>query len=81
MAKKPAKRPTTTIAAAPKFDDGLNVLYIGLNKEMKHVCPECGKISGKGILREFKNILYCSRGCVLTLRKREAQNEAQNGTN
>jgi hypothetical protein len=72
MAKKPAKKPMSNVVAAPKIDDGLNVLYIGLNKEMKHVCPECNKMSGKGILREYKGTLFCSKGCVLVFKKRES---------
>lgn len=72
MSKKPAKKPSSPTMAAPKIDDGMNVLYIGLNKELKHVCPECNKVSGKGMLREYKGTLYCSKGCVLVFKRRES---------
>ena len=73
MASKPAKRNVSnSTPSAPKVDDGVNVLYIGLNKTVKHVCPECNKISGKGILREYKNTMYCSRGCVHVMQRRES---------
>jgi hypothetical protein len=70
--KKPAKRNVSNSApAAPKVDDGFNVLYVGA-KSVKHCCPECNRLTGKGILREYKNTLYCSRGCVLVFKRRES---------
>jgi len=73
MANKPAKRNiSNSTPSAPKIDDGVNVLYIGLNKLVKHVCPECNKVSGKGILREYKNTMYCSRYCVHVMQRRES---------
>ena len=73
MAKKPAKRNISNSApSVPKVDDGVNVLYIGLNKSVKHACPECGKVSGKGMLREYKNTMYCSSYCVRVMKGRES---------
>ena len=70
MAKKPAKRNiTNTTVPVVKVDDGYQVLYIGASKSVHHTCPECGKITGRGMLREFKSVLYCSRGCVAVVRK------------
>lgn len=67
MANKPAKRnvSNTTIPTA-KIDDGQNVLYVGAGKSVFHACPICGKSTGKGMIREYKNELFCSRGCVMS---------------
>lgn len=73
MANKPTKKNISNSAPlSPKIDDGVNVLYIGLNKLVKHVCPECNKVSGKGILREYRNTMYCSSHCVHMMQKRES---------
>ena len=72
MAKKPAKRNiTNTTTPVVKVDDGVNVLYIGASKSVHHTCPECGKITGKGMIREYKNTMYCSRYCVNVMQRRE----------
>jgi hypothetical protein len=64
---KPAKRNVSNSApSAPKVDDGQNVLYVGAGKNVFHKCPVCNKSTGKGIVREFKNELFCSRGCVMS---------------
>ena len=64
---KPAKKNVSNSApSAPKVDDGVNVLYVGAGKSVFHKCPECSRSTGKGIVREYKNELYCSRGCVMS---------------
>jgi len=64
---KPAKRNVSNSApSVPKVDDGQNVLYVGAGKSVFHKCPVCSKSTGKGIVREYKNELYCSRGCVVS---------------
>jgi hypothetical protein len=64
---KPAKRNISNSApSAPRVDDGVNVLYVGAGKSVFHKCPVCSKSTGKGIVREYKNELFCSRGCVIS---------------
>ena len=64
---KPAKKNISNSApSAQKVDDGVNVLYVGAGKSVFHKCPECSRSTGKGIVREYKNKLYCSRGCVMS---------------
>jgi hypothetical protein len=64
---KPAKRNVSnSTPSAPKVDDGINVLYVGAGKSVFHKCPECSRSTGKGIVREYKNELYCSRSCVMS---------------
>ena len=64
---KPAKRNVSnTTVLAPKIDDGQNVLYVGAGKSVFHKCPECSKSTGKGMVREYKGELYCSRSCVMS---------------
>ena len=57
--KKPAKKPASSSAVAPtpKVDTGINVLYLGY-KGVKHVCPVCNSWRGKGMVREYKSVLY-----------------------
>ncbi len=72
MANKPAKRNISNSAPlSPRVNDGVNVLYIGASKSVHHTCPECGKITGKGMIREYKNTMYCSRYCVNVMQRRE----------
>ena len=64
---KPAKRNVSNSSPlAPKVDDGINVLYVGAGKAVFHKCGECGNSTGKGMIRDYKNELYCSRGCVMS---------------
>jgi predicted RNA-binding Zn-ribbon protein involved in translation (DUF1610 family) len=71
MAKKPAKRNiTNTTVPVVKVDDGYQVLYIGASKSVHHTCPECGKITGKGMIRQYKEDMYCSRRCVQSFKNR-----------
>ena len=64
---KPAKRNVSnSTPSAPKVDEGQNVLYVGAGKSVFHKCPVCNKSTGKGIVREYKNELFCSRGCVVS---------------
>ena len=66
MSKKPTKRRNTdpTVPAQKKIDNGFNVRYIG-SKGFPHVCPICGSQRGKGMVREYKTVLYCGTGCVM----------------
>jgi hypothetical protein len=67
MASKPAKRNiSNSVTPTVKVDDGQNVLYVGAGKSVFHECPVCGKSTGKGMIREYKNELFCSRGCVVS---------------
>lgn len=43
---------------------GKATLYVSDNKNNFNICPKCGKSTGKGIVYEYQNTLYCSRGCV-----------------
>lgn len=71
MSKKPAKKGPSTSPVAPVVDEGKNVLYVGLGKTIIHECPQCGKSTKKGIVREYKGNLYCSVGCVRELKRNE----------
>ena len=66
---KPSKKVSSPTGSAPKIDAGALVLYVGATPSVRHECPECGKITGRGMLREFKSVLYCSRGCVAVVRR------------
>jgi hypothetical protein len=67
MASKPAKRNiSNSVTPTVKVDDGQNVLYVGAGKSVFHECPVCGKSTGKGMIREYKTELFCSRGCVVS---------------
>lgn len=67
--KKPAKRSTSTPIV--REDYGKPTLYVGLTPDTKHVCPECGKKTKRAIIREYKGVLYCSKGCVVVQKRRE----------
>ena len=69
MSKKPVKKPSSAVPSAPKIDEGTQILYVGATPSVRHQCPECGKITGRGMLREFKSTLYCSRSCVAAVRR------------
>ena len=64
--KKPAK-----VNAGNKVNQkelpGKATMYITGYKGGFHTCPTCGKKTGKGILYELNNELYCSRGCLKQL--------------
>ena len=65
MANKPAKRNiSNSVAPTPKVDTGINVMYVGY-KGVQHTCPSCGSSRGKGMVREYKSVLYC--GVALTV--------------
>ena len=69
MSKKPAKKRNTESAMpVKKIDTGFNVRYIG-SQGCHHVCPVCSSSRGKGMVREYKNILYCGVGCVMKHKK------------
>ena len=65
MSKKPAKRRTSDQSVVvKKVDTGFNVRFIG-SKGFPHTCPICGSQRGKGMVREYKTVLYCGTGCVM----------------
>jgi hypothetical protein len=65
MSKKPAKRRTSDPSVVvKKVDTGFNVRFIG-SKGFPHTCPICGSQRGKGMVREYKTVLYCGTGCVM----------------
>jgi len=61
--KKPAK---VNSGNNVKQDDrpGKATLYMAIGRDTFHTCPICKKKTGKGIVYEHQNTLYCSRGCV-----------------
>lgn len=68
--KKPAKRNNSTPSAPVKaIDEGINVLYVGAGKSVLIECPKCGQQTSKGIVREYKSVLYCSVGCVRSVKR------------
>ena len=78
MSKKPAKKPTGPSApAAPKDTDGVLTLFIGAVKGVFVTCPYCGGQKRKGMMRDYKGNLYCSRGCVKAVKREEEANAGQ----
>ena len=69
--KKPAKRSASTVVV-PREDYGNPTLYVGLTPDANHVCPECNKRTKRAIIREYKGILYCAKGCVAKAKRRES---------
>jgi uncharacterized protein (DUF983 family) len=68
MAKKPAKRNVSNAQApAVKKNEGEIVFYMGLAKGVMNTCPRCGGKTGKGVLRQYKGDLYCSRNCAVSV--------------
>jgi len=61
--KKPAKVNSGN-KAKEDIKPGKATLYISSGKETFHICPTCNKVTGKGIVYEDQNTLYCSRGCI-----------------
>lgn len=74
--KKPAKKSATSsvVAPTPKIDTGINVLYIGY-KGVRHICPMCNSQRGRGMIREYKSVLYCGVGCVNSFKKASESNQ------
>lgn len=71
--RKPAKRSTNLVVVAEDY--GKPTLYVGLTPDANHVCPECGKKTKRAIIREYKGILYCAKGCVGKAKRRELKLE------
>ena len=61
--KKPAK---VNLGNNTKQDNrpGKATLYMATGRDTFNICPTCKKKTGKGIVYEDQNILYCSRGCI-----------------
>jgi hypothetical protein len=76
MANKPAKRNiTNSNAPVKKKNEGEIVMYISMNKETMSRCLLCGKKTSKGILRQYKDELYCSKSCVTWVIQKDEINE------
>jgi hypothetical protein len=76
MANKPAKRNiTNSNAPAKKKNEGEIVMYVSMNKETMSSCGLCGKKTSKGILRQYKDELYCSKSCVTWVIQKDEINE------
>ena len=43
---------------------GKATMYMAGDKNSFNKCPKCGKKTGKGILYDYQNALYCSRYCI-----------------
>jgi hypothetical protein len=70
---KPAKRNiSNSVPSVPKVDEGSKVLYIGAMKNVFHTCPECSSTTRKGMIVDYKGSLYCSRKCVRSVKRVEA---------
>lgn len=75
MSKKPAKRPSSPTALAPKVDEGVLTRFIGAAKGVTYTCPYCGSVKRKAMMRDYKGTLYCSRNCVRGIKRNEESNE------
>lgn len=71
--RKPAKRSTNLVVVVEDY--GKPTLYVGLTPDANHVCPECDKKTKRAIIREYKGILYCSKGCVGKAKRQEIKLE------
>ena len=61
--KKPAKvNSVNKIKQAIQL--GKATLYISSGGDTYHICPSCGKKTGKGIIYEHQDLLYCKRNCI-----------------
>jgi hypothetical protein len=70
---KPAKRNISNSSpSVPKVDEGAKVLYVGATKSVFHSCPECSSKRRKGMVIDYKGSLYCSRNCVRSVKRVEA---------
>lgn len=61
--KKPAKvnlGNKTTQRVLP----GKATYYMAGSKDVFNICPKCSQKTGRGIVYEVENQLYCSRRCV-----------------
>ncbi len=61
--KKPAKGNSSSKG---KQADSLGkaTLYMGLSKSIFHTCPVCSSKTGKGIIYDYLDELYCSKNCI-----------------
>ena len=76
MANKPAKRNVTnTSAPVQKKNEGEIVMYVSMNKSTMSSCGLCGKKTSKGILRQYKDELYCSKSCVTWVIQKDEKSE------
>jgi len=63
--KKPAK--VNSSNKVKHIDSpGKATLYMGLGKGISCVCPACGSKTGRGIMYDYLNELYCSKTCIRT---------------
>ena len=68
MTKKPAKRNITNqTAPVQKKNEGELVLYVGLTTGAMNTCEACGGKTRKGMVRQYKQKLYCSKLCAVSV--------------
>jgi hypothetical protein len=76
MANKPAKKNiTNSSSSVKKKNEGDIVMYIGMTKGIMNTCPACGNKTSKGILRQYKNELYCSKTCAISVIEKDEASE------
>lgn len=76
MANKPAKRNVTnTNAPSKKKNEGEIVMYVSMSKSIMSRCALCSKKTSKGILRQYKDELYCSKSCATWVIQRDEKNQ------
>jgi hypothetical protein len=76
MANKPAKKNITNSSTpVKKKNEGDIVMYIGMTKGIMNSCPVCGGKTSKGILRQYKNELYCSKRCAVSVIEKDEGND------
>jgi hypothetical protein len=61
--KKPAKGNSLNKVTQPE-KPGKVIKYIGAYKGVFHTCPTCKNKTGRGLLFEYKDSMYCSRNCI-----------------
>ena len=76
MANKPAKKNISNSSpSVKKKNEGDIVMYIGMTKGIMNTCPTCGNKTSKGILRQYKNELYCSKRCAVSFIEKDEISE------
>jgi len=71
MPNKPSKRNISNTSKVVVVDNGKCVMYINLGDTSGFMCPVCKSTPKRGIIRDYKNELYCSVGCVGAIKRQE----------